>query len=517
MMTGENVLRVVRRIGLWGFVVGLWLPTSTVSIVYAATITVTTTADVIHRPGCATDGFTLPCSLRDATIFANANRGTTITLPAGIYTLTIPPDATDDATTGDLNLTANVIINGADAATTIIQASATDSSAGIDRVLAIGNPDPSSVTATINNVTVRNGKWASSQSGGGGMYIGIFATAILNDSVIRGNTAINTASVGTVFGGGIYNFDGTLTLNGTTVSGNSVTGNAANGGGIANDLDRPLTLNDSIVSDNTADGGGGGIINSGALSLNNSVISGNRASSGGGIVSNGTRELILNNSTISSNVATVGEGGGISIGVMGLTTLTNSTISGNIASTGGAIFGFAYSVTINATTIVGNSSGINFSSLFFSMSTLSLRNSLLANAGANCSGPLTSSDYNLSSDASCMSLTQPHDMNNINPLIGPLAGNGGPTQTHALLSGSPALNRIPAVGANCPATDQRGVARPQGLGCDIGAYEAVPVPVPASRPGGSPDPNGPPPPAPLSRPGASPSGTGGPSPLPPHR
>ena len=152
---------------------------------------------------------------------------------------------------------------------------------------------------------------------------------------------------------------------------------------------------------------------------------------------------------------------------------------------------------------------------------LSLVNSLLANLTANCAGASSpsSSDYNLSSDASCTSFTQPHDMQNVNPLIGPLANNGGPTQTHALLPGSPAVDRIPAVGANCPAIDQRGIARPQGLACDIGAYEATPAVAPVSRPSDPLSPTGPPQPVPLPRSGISPAGTGvnasGPTPAPP--
>jgi hypothetical protein len=126
---------------------------------------------------------------------------------------------------------------------------------------------------------------------------------------------------------------------------------------------------------------------------------------------------------------------------------------------------------------------------------VTLRNTILSNApSANCFqglGTLVSSGNNLSSDATCAaSLTGPGDLNNTNPLLGPLANNGGPTQTHALLAGSPAIDA--AGGCPPPATDQRGVVRPQGSACDIGSFEfqgvgptATPTatgPVPTSTP-----------------------------------
>jgi hypothetical protein len=87
-------------------------------------------------------------------------------------------------------------------------------------------------------------------------------------------------------------------------------------------------------------------------------------------------------------------------------------------------------------------------------------------------GAITSSGHNLSSDSSC-SFTAAGDLQNTNPLLGPLAANGGPTPTHALLPGSPAFGAGTNIG--CPATDQRGNTRPQGVLCDIGAFERVVV------------------------------------------
>ena len=103
-----------------------------------------------------------------------------------------------------------------------------------------------------------------------------------------------------------------------------------------------------------------------------------------------------------------------------------------------------------------------------------IKNSIVANSpsGGNCSGfaGLASNGHNLSSDGTCAFFAA-GDKNNTNPLLGPLAFNGGPTPTHALLNGSPAAD-AGVVPCPPPATDQRGVSRPQGLRCDIGAYEA---------------------------------------------
>src|SRR5207253_10692871 len=95
-------------------------------------------------------------------------------------------------------------------------------------------------------------------------------------------------------------------------------------------------------------------------------------------------------------------------------------------------------------------------------------------AGPNCRGPFREAQgYNLSSDTSC-GFTRATDITTPTPRLGPLAPNGGPTETMALLPGSPAINEGGSGANGCPATDQRGVRRPQGAACDIGAYEAAP-------------------------------------------
>jgi hypothetical protein len=256
------------------------------------------------------------------------------------------------------------------------------------------------------------------------------------------------------------------------------------GGGINNT--GKLSIQNSFLTDNTAEstfgtaGKGGGISNGGTLTINNSTLSGNQAGTsaigmayGGGIANVGT--LTINNSTLIGNVAYgVGSGGGISNG--GTLTINNSTLSGNSGIDGGGISN-AGTLTINNSTLAKNTAfrwggGID--------GTVTLQNSIVANSpsGGNCHGTMTSKGYNLSSDGTC-SFNGTGDMNNTNPNLGPLQNNGGPTQTMALLPGSPAIDAGNPTGCtdglgHLLKTDQRGDPRPNTEdtgGCDIGAYE----------------------------------------------
>ncbi|MGA2114953.1 MAG: NHL repeat-containing protein, partial [Bryobacteraceae bacterium] len=244
------------------------------------------------------------------------------------------------------------------------------------------------------------------------------------------------------------------------------------------------------IENGTVAGSGGGIFNDGALTLSNSTLSGNSTTiydnNGGGIFNGGT--LIVSNSTFSNNSATAGFGGGIYNGAAGQLAVSNSTFSGNSAgNNGGGIANFG-TATVSNTTFSGNSAAQGGGIQNFG--TFTLRSTLLAGqtGGGNCylaNGAITSAGYNLSDDASCPSFTQTGDQSNVTgaaSYLGALANNGGPTQTFALLSTSSAVNAIPvnectdAVGNPVP-TDQRGITRPQGSGCDIGAYElAQPAP-----------------------------------------
>ena len=225
---------------------------------------------------------------------------------------------------------------------------------------------------------------------------------------------------------------------------------------------------------------GGGIYNLGKLSLRESAVVGNRADTGGGIYSEGPLEIF--ESTIAGNV-------GVGAGVYqhgSPITVANSTISGN--NGGGLIVGNDYSAgdavlkmtnsTVASNTFDGPGGGV----LTYGSATATIENSIIwgngasdCDSAANGGGAITSAGGNVSGDASC-GFTGADDQQNTDPLLGPLADNGGPTDTRRPDEGSPALDAGSAT-ASCPATDQRGVTRPQegdGLGpaaCDAGAYE----------------------------------------------
>src|SRR5215204_6171462 len=224
-----------------------------------------------------------------------------------------------------------------------------------------------------------------------------------------------------------------------------------------------LTLNNLTVANGRADNAGGGILNLGTLEVNNSTISGNRAGTfSGGIHNVGT--LTVNNSTISGNRAGTFSGGIHNVGTL---TVNSSTISGNSAGTdnGGIGNASAGTLTVNNSTISGNSANNNGGGIG-NGSTATLNNTIVANnEGGNCAGlPVTDDGGNLEWPGNDCGFALSAD-----PLLGPLADNGGPTQTHALQPDSPAIDA--AVECPPPATDQRGVSRPQGDACDIGSFE----------------------------------------------
>ncbi len=202
----------------------------------------------------------------------------------------------------------------------------------------------------------------------------------------------------------------------------------------------------------------------GSVTLSKVVIQGgNVASDGGGIYSLGTLTLV--NSTLSGNTAG-GSGGGLYNA--GSLTVVNSTFSGNGAANGGGLYNAAGSAGLTHVTLSSNPAG----NLHNAAGAVTLKNTIVANAtsGGNCSGSFTSAGHNLSSDLTCAtSFNQATDLNDTDARLGSLKNNGGSTLTHALLAGSRAIDG--GDDAGCPATDQRGVSRPRGSHCDIGAYE----------------------------------------------
>ncbi len=244
--------------------------------------------------------------------------------------------------------------------------------------------------------------------------------------------------------------------------------NSAQGGGIRNNA--ILNIQNSLITNNTSGWMGGGIFSFGTLSLNNSTISHNTAGSGGsgggggGAIQNYSGTVTIENSTISGNTI-VGAFSGNAISNFGTVILKNSTVSGNSGTP--TVITSEILTLIHAT--ISNNSGLGVTA-----NTLTLENSIIANnSGGDCQvgGTLNNIGYNvIEGNLNCTPANT--DVIGIDPLVAALANNGGPTQTMALLPGSPAIGLVPS--PNCLfANDQRGVARPQGTGCDSGAYEAV--------------------------------------------
>ena len=322
---------------------------------------------------------------------------------------------------------------------------------------------------TLVNLTVAHG----SAGIGGAVFSFLNSTVTLNNTTISGNIA----SVG----GGILSLtNSTLTVTNSTISGNT----ASVGGGIFNVANSTMTVTNSTISGNTAIVGAGVLnVDTSTATLTNSTISGNKSDVvGGGIYNDGT--MTLTDSTISGNRSDIVGGGIYNDGTL---TVINSTISGNSSdAVGGGIYNDGTLTVINST-ISGNSATQEGGGIY-NVGTLTLANSIVAGntaAGgmsdptADCSSfapPITDQGYNvLGLGTGCMGVASdvtvpPATVFAV--VLGPLAANGGPTQTRALLPGSPAIDLVPASGAGCPATDQRGTSRPQGRACDAGAFEA---------------------------------------------
>lgn len=340
-----------------------------------------------------------------------------------------------------------------------------------------------------------------------------------------------TGGVGATFGAGINSYGFDLSLDHVIVEDNMLdvaaneSGNVSvstSGAGVsfnAIGADAGLAIKDSVIRDNSAiaqafNGGPAGGLNkadaaiSGVgvsaagndVTIERTTISGNSATAlavasntpaiaeiyGAGIdVNNSNPGPVITASTISGNSASA-NGAEEAYATGGLfyadeTTLDGSTVTGNsAASTGtsitatGGVEGSAG--TIVSSTIAGNTTSTpgEIANLRTGFGGATIRNTIVANplAGANCElSPAPTEDHNLEFPGTSCGFSGTGSLQNVDPSLGALAANGGPTETLALPAGSAALDRIPAAG--CALTDQRGLPRPQTAGtpCDMGAYE----------------------------------------------
>ena len=367
-------------------------------------------------------------------------------------------DRTDDATVSNcLSGTPNdCTLRGAIAAA---NAASADDVIGFDPTV-FSTPQTITLTSSAGSLTIANngtltinGTGANQLTVSGNNNKRIFtissgANAAINALTVTGGNSLGGANGGR--GGGILNNGGTTTLNNAIVSGNSALGQ---GGGIFSADNSATTLNNSTVSGNTAPDDGGISNNGGTTTLNNSTVSGNSATNNtGGGIGNNSGTTTLNNSTVSGNSAASFRGGGINNS--GTLKLNSSTVSGNMAPNGGGI---------------SNNGG-----------TTTLNNSIIANStsGGDCSGTVNAS-YSLVEDGTCGVMNGVNNNLTGDPNLGPLQNNGGSTQTHALLTGSIAIDK----GNSTLTTDQRGFTRPVddpntpnaagGNGSDIGSFEAL--------------------------------------------
>jgi hypothetical protein len=407
-----------RRTPLGGRVLGALAATLlaglSAGVATAATFMVDSQLDAVDAtPGdglCATASNA--CTLRAAVQEANALAGPDVVeVPAGVHTLTIAGAAEDLAATGDLDVTSDLTIEGS--GTTLTEVDGGDDTRLFD-VLA-------PATATIRDLTIRDGSGAP---------------------VVE-------------LSGGAVNNTGTLTLERVVVS-DTVTG--LFGGGVASEgASSVLTIRDSTIARNTivAGGGAGVAVITGTLLVEGSLF---EANFGSGALSPGALAVV--------DGATA--------------TVRNSTFSENV---GAAVSNFNVSGFFTNGTLIMNNVTIaqDFQAAIGSddASATTLGNVVIENDSGGCvGGGFTSTGYNVVQDASDCTILGDTTGNvlGVDPLLGPLTDNGGPTKTHPLATGSPALDAgSPALpgsgGGACEATDQRGIARPVGTRCDMGAVE----------------------------------------------
>ena len=486
--------------------------TASASIVVKTPIQVTSFLQSPGDPGDCTIGEAIQAANTDRPVdgCAAGSGADLILVPAGLYLLDHP-----EVPTGDVNglpiVTSDLTIEGAPAGGTAIERVPASVPFGI---FAVSNAPQ----FTLRSVVVRHGNRGTID---GGAIRTHDNPVRLDRDVFEDNTGVNGGAYADGNGGNLTIVDSTFSSNHATGAGGAVRSvgpvrilrstfntndGPASGGGVSAqgvaDISDSLfiantthsngaglatglaTLRRTVLRNNVADGEGGGISSAGILTILDSTIDGNRGYSGGGVRYGASgNALLISGTTISGNEAVSSVGGGLKTSGGGL--IVSSTLSGNrSANNGGALWAEGSpSLTLRHVTITGNTAtggwagGVSFNS-----GTITLANTIVAgNTNPNSpdirplGGTVASLGHNLIGNDTNSTVTfDPSDLvghagSPLDPMLGPLANNGGFTETHELRAGSPAIDAGDA--ANCVPFDQRGVVRPQGPACDIGAFE----------------------------------------------
>ena len=419
-----------------GIVLGVAAPAQ------ATVFVVGTTADSVSANPSVGDCSIPPCALREAVTDANAdpNAPHTIQLPAGTFILTHDalPTIVKDVT---------IVGPGADAVT-ITGANTTAGPSPAGGVFAVTSPGK----LTIRGVTISGNRVTGNVLHAGGAIAADGADVVIERSVLRGNRNEVATSPGGGSGGAIDSFQAALTVTDSAIEDNVDAGTGAT----------------------TAAGGVAGEQATGAVTIVRSSISRNRVDPPSGTNVTGAGALFVNvGPTLSVSDSTVSQNS------VSASATTNARVGGirtNVLS--GAVTLTNVTVTDNATTNpAGNTAG---NLVFLSTTSRVVRNSIVAGgAPGNCLVPATSSGGNVE-DANTCGFTAPGDLVNTDPQLGALRNNGGLGLTQAPLFSSPLFGF--AQSQFCSASDQRGVVRPAGDGCDSGAFEGTPPPTNTAPP-----------------------------------